>query len=152
MDDPENIMEFKDSLKRLIEDTGGVSSSNLRFLTAKIRNTIPEFSVRRLQLLIQGYPPTNEERRVLSDVLGAEDNTLMAISRLPDDQRPISLVQSVSRRIKSPVLAQEIISEIQELVRFRNDARAEEDWDRVVRDYLPIKQLEDELRLFGFAD
>lgn len=148
---------FKDCLRGLIDNNGGMTTENAQRIVEKAREVAPDFSVQRLVHLWNGISVSDHDRPAISHALEPlEDQWLSEKWPLEDEESRriaklvVSLVEphlvSMNSRRR---FATKFVSNGIHQVRFRSERVSKDDLSEVVEEHLLIARWEDEIDLFG---
>ena len=140
--------EFKDAFRELIETNGGLADENLGQIAAHVRNYKPDFSVLYLWNLLNGYPPSNDDRRAIAKVLEPGPQKWLSAFWPIEDHESRRSAMLVSRRVKSHELVKDIVEDMKRTPRFRNSEPSELEINFLVEEYLDKNRLEEDQRAF----
>ena len=142
--------DFKDVLQEMIEKNGGLNRDNLLRLSDKIRRFKPEFSAAYLQRLLSGHPPSREDREAISQVMEPAAEKWMSMYWGVEEVGHRRFARIASRHTKSPVIAKELVEGLLDEVNYRNMALPDHDVEKILKDLISMKELEDEFKLFQY--
>ena len=115
-----DMLEFKDCLRQLIEDNGGLSSNNLMRIAEDLREVEPSFSPRRLSALLSGQQrPNASERRAISKVLELPSVRWLSDYWLLEDIEPRRIAKFALNWTKSHERAREFVEYTAQQARYR---------------------------------
>ena len=143
----ENI-EFKDVLVGLLTAHGGTGSQNLSRIARLVRDQKPDFSEDRLHRLIQGFTPSDEDRKAISVVLEPPAKRWFSDFWLAEDYNSRRLAEIALRHTKSPLIAKELVDSFSDEVSYRNETFNSSEAAMVMAEKFATNKWNDELALF----
>ena len=144
-------MEFKDYLRLLIEYNGGASQDNMQRWVGKMRKIKPDFSVQRLQNLLRGHRPSDDERFAVCQVLEPESERWMSAHWNVEDQESRRCAKIALENTRSHVIAKEFVDYVVEEASFRNESLSDNDIRGLYKDYRTSNELLEEIAQFGLT-
>lgn len=106
-------MAFKDRIRALIENHGGMTEENLVHIAELAREVEPDFTMRYLINLLNGFPPRNNDFNALGIALGVSPSEFL-------DHEHKKIEDFVCNRMKRPDLAQQFHQYVVGNASFRN--------------------------------
>ena len=140
--------EFKDALRDLLENNGGLLTSNLEAVSHKLRSYDETLTTPRLQGLLKGMKPTLAERRAISLVLEPSSEQWLSENWLLEDIESRTLANFAFAYMRSHVLAKDFVYYVLAEARFRNEDRSDRDLAELHSTYITEREMEDEIEIF----
>lgn len=140
--------EFKDVLLELIEKNGGTGRRNLTRISQLVRDFKSDFTERYLSRLMEGHPPSEEDRIAISKVLDPPWTKWMSKYWKAEDLRSRQLAEIACAHTKSPLIAKELVESLSTDVSYRNETFSSYDTRSLMAEFFAKKKLDDEWDLF----
>lgn len=141
--------QFKDALRELIERRSRLSPENFQEIANQIRRYRPDFTGRYLGLLLNGHPPTYDDRLAISQALEPASGRWMSEFWALEDRISRRLAISALRFTKSPHEAKHFVDWCDASASFQHAEIGEEDISLLFAQYRLNRRLDHELELFS---
>ena len=141
--------KFKDVLRDLIDEDGGIGAHNLARLSENLQVHEETLTSRRLSGLLSGMQPKPMERRAISLVLEPESKRWLSEIWHLEDVESRRLAKLAFKQMRSHVLAKAFVEYIQEEARFRNEDHSDSELVGLHAEFRKSRELEDEIEIFG---
>lgn len=149
MENRDRQRDFKDFLREFIDANGGMARENLLRIVRRAREVKDDFSLQRLLNLLQGYPPTDDDRLAISETLELESERWMSRFWPLEDQRARDLARFGIREFKTPIMAKKFVDYVQNTGRYRNAELPDREKRTLANEFRSHCELEDEEELFA---
>ena len=133
-------MSFKDTLKRAIENFGGLSPDNLSTIAEAARDIAPDITVIYLNRLLSGQPPRGRDRLALEHALDVN---------LDEDSEEGNISRYARKLFGTKFRQDNFIKFVDSIASYRNKNLGEKELDILYNEYLNRTDLEIEAELFG---
>ena len=132
------IMPYKDRLKELIEQHGGRTEPNLVSIVELVRKICSTFSMVRLVNLLNGLPPSPNERQAISMALGESPGQFLDGNDKAgaENRRRIVKFASDPDRMGRPEYADQFYEFVMTKVSYRNRVISNDDLYALVPEFL----------------
>jgi hypothetical protein len=151
MENLDELVEFKDCLRQLIEDNGGMSPDNLQRIVGEVRKMKPEFSLAHLQNLLRGYPPNNDDRLAVTHTLEPEADRWMSEYWPLEDRKPRELAKLAFREHRSHEAAKEFVDYVLGIASFRDVELTEKEMRTLLNEFHSKREPEVEMEVFELS-
>lgn len=147
-----NGMEFKDELRRLINENGGMTAENLQLVAKRAREGVPYFTRQRLNLLLAGHPPNNDDRKAISHALEPDQEKWLTEYWHLEDAEHRRIARRAYAQMKNHYWVKSFVGRLDAQYSFRDANLSDQDIDNLVYDELQKSSLEVEIDVFGLDD
>lgn len=143
--------EFKDALRQLFEENGGLSGPNLETISQILRTHDESFTVGRIRGLLRGLPPSASERRAISLSMEPKSDQWLSDNWLLEDRESRRLAQFAFKQRRSHVLAKSFVENVRVESRFRNENHTHQELVEIHKRFQEYNRLQVEIEVFELA-